>query len=199
MTSAIQVPGKIGVLLDPADFPTIQGESVFDVWRRLPGNENGTEADFLEDMRGEIGNSGGSGSFKQVFVAPGLTTSSTSMTAIPGLEITTEGTGKRRIQATGVVGHANPEIITAFSIFRKIGSGSFSDIKPSGCVGLGVVRQINADYAPGFTVDWVDDPQTAEPVTYALAWKVFNGVAHLGKRPNDTNMAVPTTFSVQVV
>lgn len=183
------VPAKVQILVDQADFPTIDA---FDVWRRQPGNTGGSEADFLAAIRGPAG----ANPLWSTWVPAGASTSSASFVAIPGLTLTVNGGGRNKIEVSGVIGHDTSETISQITIFRQVGTGPAVDLKPDSASGLATVRQVGPGYTHPFTVLAVDDPQDSGDVTYNVAWMTHGGTAHLGKRPTDAVMAIPTTFVI---
>lgn len=187
----VQIPASIQVLIDLEQIPVVDN---YQVWRRQPGNEFGTETDFLEAMRGLPGRSG-STAFQFQFLPAGSTTASAAYSQT-GLEACIQpGSVESRvkIEVSGFMSNDSAGMIAQLSIFRKIGEGAWSNMAPSGASGLAATRSINSDRVEPFSILWVDAPHSTENVTYALYWMTYGGVARLGKRP-DQLMMLPTTM-----
>lgn len=190
-TSAIAA--KVQILVDSADFPTITGDSAYDTWKKQPGNEAGTETDFLNAIRGP------SGGLHEAFgvAGPGASVSSPPVYAATGLSASitpTAPASRIRIEVDGYASNTGSDNIIQFTLFRKIGAGSFVNLARSGETGFAAVRPINPDRVDSFTFAWRDEPNTALAVTYALYWMTHAGTARLGRRNSDTIMMLPTTM-----
>jgi hypothetical protein len=199
------IPALIKVVVDSADFPTITGDSAYQTWLGLPGNAGKTEAEFIEDIRGPQGLPGSGGGSVPLFssIAPGVTVAGSggSSYASTGLEVTVTPESSAQgflISCNGVSGNTASNTINLFTLFRKIGSGSFTDLTPSGGANsMAFTRTPDADSAHPFAIVFKDEPNTTDPVTYQLRWRSFNGTAHLGQRPDGTNMKANTTMKVE--
>jgi hypothetical protein len=188
------IPARVQVLVDPADFPTITGKSVYETWLEQSGNDGGSETDFLAAMQGPSGGSRGA----SAFVPAGASVSSTEFTDT-GLCVTITPcapSARQIVRVGGAIGHSNAGAVTQMALFRRIGDGVFEDIKPIGASALMAVRSVSPDRMDPFAFEWVDCPESAEPVTYALYWMTHAGTARLGRRPADTLMSIPATMSV---
>jgi hypothetical protein len=203
----VPVPGQVQILLDTDDFPTITGDSAYETWKSIPGNELGTEQDFIDSLKGEQGDPGiGGGAVQQVqhaFVAPGASTTSSSYVATGLSKAITPASASNKVlvQVSGHSGNAGTAAINRFTLFRKIGSGSITELTPSGWTGMAGTRTVDSGYADPFSFTWQDEPATTDEVTYYLYWNTPSGnTAYLGQRPDGTNMkygTFMTLFEVQ--
>jgi hypothetical protein len=199
------IPAQVQILVDSADFPTITGDSAYQTWLSIEGNEEGTEQDFIDSLKGEPGPPGSGGGSVPLFasIAPGVTVSgggSTSFTST-GLEIAVTPDSNVQeflITCNGVSGNTSSSTINLFTLFRKIGTGSFTDITPSGGANsMAFTRTPDSDSAHPWNITFKDAPATTDEVTYQLRWRSFGGTAHLGQRPDGLNMKCNTTMKIE--
>ena len=200
----VYVPADVKIAVDPEDFPTITGDSAYETWKALPGNSAGTPTDFINSLKGPQGEPGedgtGGGAIAQVqhaFVGPGATTTSSSFVATGLSKAITIASGhKVLIQVSGHSGNTGSANINKFTLYRKIGSGSITAITPAGWSGMAGTRTIDSGYTDPFSFTFLDDPATTSEVTYYLYWSTLGGTAHLGQRPDATNMLYGTFMTL---
>jgi hypothetical protein len=192
------IPGSIKIHIDPQDMSL----DAYSTYKEIPGNEGKTREEFIESIRGPAGTPGsGGGPVKQIkfaSVGNGATTAS-SVYSPTGLsvQITPNATANKiLVQVDGYAGNSYAQSITRFAIFRKIGTGSFVDLTPTGLTGMGGVRTVDNGYAEPFSFTFQDFPNTTDTVTYELRWNTANGTAYLGQRPDGTHMKYPATMLV---
>lgn len=203
------IPGLIKIVLDTADFPTIVGNSFYQDWLLQPGNAGKTFAECQASLKGDPG-TGGVGAVKQIKALsypPGATQAGAATpvyTQVSGVTATitpTSTTTKITIDVRGCNGITAEQIITQFTLKRKVGS-VITDITPvgAGCLDStrGYVTAMGPqDYTYPFSFVIQDTPGTTSLVEYQLWWKNFGGttvIASLGKRYADTTIQRPTTI-----
>lgn len=195
------IPAQVQILVDSDDFPTITGDSAYETWLDLPGNSGLTEQDFIDSLKGEPGapGSGGGGVEGFASIAPGFNTSSSTFVTT-GLTVTVpagSATDNHLITVSGFAGNSGSANINRFAIFRKIGSGSFTDLTVSGDTGMAGTRTVDNGYCDPFTIQHKDEPNTTDAVTYELFMNVAAGTGYLGQRPDGTVMKYRTTMKVE--
>jgi hypothetical protein len=191
----VSIPGSIRIAIDPEDLVI----DAYSAYTAIPGNESKTREEFIASITGPAGSGGGA--VRQVkfsSIAAGATTSSvTYISTGLSIDITpNSSTNKLLLQVNGYAGNSSPASINRFTLFRKIGSGSFVELTPASHTGMGGTRTTDSGYCDPFSFNFVDEPNTTQQITYELRWNAASGTGYLGQRPDGTAMKYPTTIVV---
>jgi hypothetical protein len=199
--AAIQVPGAVKIQIDPSDLII----DAYSAYKEIPGNESKTREEFIQAItgpQGPAGSGGGSNSglakqIKFASLGPGQSTSSYAYVDTDlALSITPQSSSSKiAVRVDGYSSNTHSGVINRFTLFRRIGTGAWTELTPVNSLGLGGTRTVSSDYCDHFGFTFEDSPNTTDQVTYELYWKVTTGAGYLGQRPDGAVIKYPTTMT----